>query len=154
LAEGADSVSVCLSKGLGAPAGSVLCGPEHLIRKARRARKLLGGGMRQSGLLAACGLFALDHNVTRLAEDHRRARHLATALAAVAHLAVDLAETETNMVFIAPHADDHDALITHLRRSGILVGAQKPKIRLVTHLDVNDDDIEAVISSVSSFYAR
>jgi len=154
LAEGADTVSVCLSKGLGAPAGSVLCGPEHLIRKARRARKLLGGAMRQSGLLAACGLFALDHNVTRLAEDHRRARQLATALSAVAHLAVDLAETETNMVFIAPHAGDHDALITHLRRSGVLVGAQKPKIRLVTHLDVNDDDIEAVIASVSSFYAR
>jgi len=154
LAESADTVSVCLSKGLGAPAGSVLCGPEHLIRKARRARKLLGGAMRQSGLLAACGLYALDHNVTRLKEDHLRARHLATALTTIPRLAVNVSETETNMVFIAPHAGDHDALIAHLRRSGILVGAQKPNMRLVTHLDVNDDDIETVIASFTSFYAR
>ena len=154
LAENADTVSVCLSKGLGAPAGSVLCGPEHLIRKARRARKLLGGAMRQAGLLAACGLYALDHNVAGLADDHRRARRLATALATIPQLAVDLVETETNMVFIAPHADDHDALLAHLRRSGILFGTQRPKIRLVTHLDVNDDDIEAVISAVLSFYDR
>lgn len=153
LAESVDTVSVCLSKGLGAPAGSVLCGPEHLIRRARRARKLLGGAMRQAGLLAACGLYALDHNVIRLAEDHRRAMRLATALSAIPQLTIDLAETETNMVFVAPLADDHDALIVHLRRRGILFGTQKPKMRLVTHLDVNDDDIETVISSMSSFYA-
>lgn len=154
LAANADTVSICLSKGLGAPAGSVLYGPDHLLRKARRARKLLGGAMRQADLLAACGLYALDHNVTRLAEDHRRARHLATALSAIPQLAVDSAETETNMVFIVPDADDHHTLLAHLRRSGILFGTQKPKIRLVAHLDVNDDDIEAVISSVLSFYAR
>jgi threonine aldolase len=152
LAQVADTVSVCLSKGLGAPAGSVLCGSTGLIHRARRARKLLGGAMRQSGFLAACGLYALEHNVDRLADDHRRARLLADNLAAFERLTVDLAATETNMVFVTPLPEHHGPLRAHLSRDAILTGAQSPTIRLVTHLDISDDDIEQVLGSFRRFY--
>ncbi|MDX1655808.1 MAG: low-specificity L-threonine aldolase, partial [Candidatus Competibacteraceae bacterium] len=109
LVEPFDSLSICLSKGLGAPVGTVLCGGEDFIRQARRWRKVVGGGMRQAGILAAAGLYALEHHVERLAEDHANARRLAEGLAAFPQLNVDLAGVETNMVFLDP--GPHRALV-------------------------------------------
>ena len=139
-----DSVSLCLSKGLGAPVGSVLAGPVELIRKARRARKMLGGGMRQAGILAAAGLFALEHNVARLAEDHRRARALAERLAIVPGLSVDLRTVETNMVFVSTRPSGRRAsdVARLFCEAGAHCLAESPwKIRFVTHLDVDDADV-------------
>ena len=148
-----DSVSICLSKGLGAPVGSVLCGSEDLIARARRNRKLLGGGMRQVGVLAACGLHALDHHVARLADDHRRARTLAQGLAAINGVSVDLERVQSNMVFMDPGAGHHQPLCDFLAGRGILVSAQVPEMRLVTHLDVDDDGVEAMLVGVRDYYA-
>ncbi len=148
-----DSVSLCLSKGLGAPVGSVLSGPEDLIRRARRMRKMLGGGMRQAGVLAAAGVHALDHHVDRLADDHANAKRLAEGLAAIGRLTVDLDAVDTNMLFIQPEPGDHDALHAHLAENGIVLSGQKPKIRVVTHLDVTAEDVERIVETVASFYA-
>ncbi|MDH5558823.1 MAG: low-specificity L-threonine aldolase [Alphaproteobacteria bacterium] len=146
----ADSVSLCLSKGLGAPVGSVLSGSRDFIARARRSRKMLGGGMRQAGILAAAGLYALDHHVDRLAEDHANAKRLAEGLAACKGLAVDT--PETNMVFIAPRAEDLEPLRAHLAERGIIIAAQRPKTRLVTHLDITSEDIERTIEAFRAFY--
>ncbi|MCP4430645.1 MAG: low-specificity L-threonine aldolase [Gammaproteobacteria bacterium] len=144
-----DSISLCLSKGLGAPVGSLLSGSNEFIRIARRNRKLLGGGMRQAGILAACGLYALEHNIDRLAEDHANAAILAEGLARIKDLKV---WQQTNMVFIEL-ADDHAAeLQASLAEQGIVISAGFPSIRLVTHLDVDSSDIERVVDSISSFY--
>ncbi len=139
-----DSASVCLSKGLGAPVGSVLVGPVDFVRKARRARKLLGGGMRQAGILAAAGLFALRHNVSRLAEDHRRAHVLGERLATVPGFSVDLRSVQTNMVFASTRPSGRRAseIARLLCEAGVLCLAESPwKIRFVTHLDVDDADV-------------
>jgi len=139
-----DSASVCLSKGLGAPVGSVLVGPVDFVRRARRARKLLGGGMRQAGILAAAGLFALRHNVSRLAEDHRRAHALGERLATVPGFSVDLRSVETNMVFASTRPSGRRAseVARLLCEAGVLCLAESPwKIRFVTHLDVDDADV-------------
>ncbi|WP_218940310.1 low-specificity L-threonine aldolase [Denitrobaculum tricleocarpae] len=150
----ADTVSLCLSKGLGTPVGSVLCGPRDFIKRALRARKILGGGMRQAGVLAACGLYALEHNIARMAEDHRRATRMAEGLAQFPALKVIHDPDHTNMLFVAPREEDHDALLTHLAKEGIVFGSQKPSIRLVTHLDITDEDVETIISTVGDYYAR
>jgi threonine aldolase len=134
----ADSVSVCLSKGLGAPAGSLVAGDTELIAAARRVRKRLGGSMRQSGILAAAGLYALDHHFERLAEDHQNARRLAEALAGVPGLSVDLSMVETNMIFAEVLRAGWDApkALGALRANGLLAGADgKQRLRFVTHLD-------------------
>ncbi len=144
-----DSVMLCLSKGLGSPVGALLCGSAAFIERARRQRKQLGGGMRQAGVLAACGLYALEHNVERLADDHARAARLAAGLVAIDGLAVRHA---TNMVFVEPAADDVAALREHVEARGVLIGTQKPPLRLVTHLDVDDDGIERAIDAFRSFY--
>ena len=139
-----DSASVCLSKGLGAPVGSVLVGPADFVRRARRARKLLGGGMRQAGILAAAGLWALEHNVARLAEDHRRAHALAERLAIVPGFKVDLRTVETNMVFVSTRPSGRRApeVARLLCEAGVLCLAESPwKVRFVTHLDVDDADV-------------
>lgn len=130
-----DSVSVCLSKGLGAPAGSVLCGNSSFIRAARRWRKVLGGGMRQAGVLAAAGLHALTHHVDRLAEDHRRAGILAQGLQGKGLSAVQ----HTNMVFV--HDLDADSMVAHMARGGVRVSGS----RWVVHMDIDDDDIRHAI---------
>ncbi len=145
-----DTVSLCLSKGLGAPVGTVLCGPADFIRRARRARKLLGGGMRQAGILAACGLYALEHNIERLAEDHANARLLADGLSNIDSLRVT---SETNMVYIEPAVDAHAELRVRLAGQGILVGPEKPAIRMVTHLDIGRSDIERVIDTIIKLYS-
>ncbi|NQW11551.1 MAG: low-specificity L-threonine aldolase [Alphaproteobacteria bacterium] len=147
-----DTVSLCLSKGLGAPVGSVLTGPKDFIARARRLRKMLGGGMRQAGVIAAAGLHALDHHVDRLAEDHANARRLAEGLAAFPRLAVDVDAVDTNMLFITPHPDDADPLRAHLAKHGVVIAGQRPKIRIVTHLDVTESDVDRVIAAVGAFY--
>lgn len=146
-----DTVSVCLSKGLGAPVGSVLVGPKALVDRARRWRKVLGGGMRQAGVMAAAGLYALDHNIERLAEDHANARALAEALAGIDGVKVDPALVQTNMVFMGVAAGRVGPLREHLARRGMLISAA-PAVRLVTHLDVNRDDMTAFAQAVREFF--
>lgn len=145
-----DSVSLCLSKGLGAPVGSVLVGTEAFIARAHRWRKMVGGGMRQAGILAAAGLYALENQVDRLAEDHARARRLAEELGTLAGLEVALSEVQSNMVFIDGPAATRQALVEHLAAHGILVGGYD-RLRMVTHLDIEDDDIARVAEALASF---
>jgi threonine aldolase len=140
LAAGFDTVSVCLSKGLGAPVGSLLCGTEQLVHRAHRIRKMLGGGMRQAGILAAAGLYALDRNRERLVEDHANARHLAERLVASKKLVIDLSTVQTNIVIadLPPKGPVADLIVERARGKGVLLNAIGPRrIRLVTHLDVN-----------------
>jgi threonine aldolase len=147
LCAGFDTVSVCLSKGLGAPAGTVLVGHQGLVDKARRIRKMLGGGMRQVGILAAAGLYALEHNVTRLAEDHANARRLADGLSA---LGFAVEPVQTNMVFASFPKEACAPLQEHLRSREILAFIT-PRARLVTHLDVDAAGVDAVLAAVSEF---
>jgi threonine aldolase len=134
-----DTVSVCFSKGLGAPVGSALAGPETVIAKCRRIRKLLGGGMRQAGILAAGALYALENHVARLADDHRNAQVLAQAIADTPGLRLDPPEVETNLVwfFADPELGTARQIADRLRQQGVLVHAAGPqKLRACTHLDV------------------
>ena len=148
-----DTVSVCLSKGLGAPVGSVLVGPQALIDKARRWRKVCGGGWRQAGMLAAACLHALDHHVERLADDHARAARLAAALAGID--GIRLLGQHTNMVFIDVPAERLRALDAHLREAGIRISiGYLPTLRLVTHLDVDDDDIDRTVAAFAGFFGQ
>ena len=148
LVEGFDSVSVCLSKGLGTPAGTVLVGGSEFIARAKRARKMLGGAMRQAGVLAAAGLYALEHNIERLAEDHANAERLAQGLGALG-LPV---QQHTNMVFLTPPAERAARLVEALRAQGVLVlpGA---RMRLVTHLDVDARGIEHALAAFANALA-
>ena len=145
LCAGFDSVSVCLSKGLGAPVGTVLLGSGGFIDRARRVRKMLGGGMRQAGVLAAAGLYALEHNVSRLAIDHDHAARLAQGLA---RLGLPV-EQHTNMVFVR-HGVDPQALAAHLGAHGVLV-LPAPRLRLVTHLDVDAAGIDRALAAFAAF---
>ncbi len=152
LASGFDSVSICLSKGLGAPVGSVLLGSDALIATGKRWRKMLGGGMRQSGILAAAGLYALDHHVERLAEDHARAHALAAGLREIKNLTVQACHT--NMVFIDVPSARLRELDQHLNDNG--VGASigyLPSVRLVTHLDIDDAAIDRAVEVLARFFA-
>ncbi len=162
----ADSVTFCLSKGLGCPVGSVLCGSEAFIERARRFRKMLGGGMRQAGILAAAGLYALDHNIARLADDHRHARRLAEGLADAPGTTLETTHIPTNMVYFrtnVPAAHFAERLASHDILCGApanIYGAPSAggplsysapvpnRIRLVTHLDIHSDDIERTISVI------
>ena len=144
-----DSVSVCLSKGLGAPVGSVLCGSREFVGKAHRWRKMAGGGMRQAGILAAAGIYALEHNIERLAEDHQNARILASGLAAIEGLRVTPAQT--NILFVAPPAGSADRLRQALAKEDILLGGGD-SLRLVTHLDVTASDVERTIAAFRRFF--
>jgi threonine aldolase len=145
-----DSVSVCLSKGLGAPIGSVLCGSRDLIKSATRWRKMLGGGMRQVGVLAAAGLYALEHHVERLADDHRNAATLAVGLAGIDELRLE--PVQTNIVYVHVPPDRCAALQAHLAGQGV-IALISPKTRLVTHLDVSSKQIESVLQVFQSFFA-
>lgn len=146
-----DSVSICLSKGLGAPVGSVLCGSKDFIKTARRWRKMLGGGMRQAGIIAAAGIYALENNIDRLGEDHDNARLLGEGLAQIDEIEVDLDALHTNMVFFRPRDGKYQALTDYLEQQKILVDAEK-KIRLVTHMQVSSEDVQKVIGTVKRFY--
>ena len=145
-----DSVSICLSKGLGAPVGSVLCGPAPFIESAHRWRKMLGGGLRQAGILAAACLHALDHHVERLADDHANAAHLAEGLRGVDGLAVR--GPFTNMVFVDIPAERVDGLARALATAGI-VASVGTGTRFVTHLDVDRASIDRLIEVVGTCFA-
>ncbi len=144
-----DSVSICLSKGLGAPMGSVLVGSAELMGRANRARKMLGGGLRQAGIVAAAGLHALDHHVDRLAEDHARARRLAEALVGIDGVEVDLDMLETNMVFVS-FGERGPSLQDELTEEGMLTRIGTGWSRFVTHLDVTDDAVDAFVAEVAA----
>jgi threonine aldolase len=148
-----NTISFCLSKGLGAPVGSVLCGPRDVIDKARRWRKVLGGGMRQAGILAAAGIHALTHHVDRLAQDHDNAGMLAKGLAQIKELAVDPSKVQTNMVFFTLEPSRFKALQAYLKQRGILISGRE-KVRLVTHLDVSADDIGVVIGAFKNYFSQ
>jgi threonine aldolase len=149
LCRGFDSVSACLSKGLGAPAGTVLVGSKPFIAEARRWRKMLGGGMRQAGVLAAAGLYALEHHVERLAEDHENALALAKGLSEVGELKI--AMPQTNIVFVTVAGDQAAALQSHLLAHGVraLIGS---RTRLVTHLDISRAQVKHAVAAFKSHY--
>jgi threonine aldolase len=148
-----ETVSICLSKGLGAPVGSLLCGPKPIIDKARRWRKVLGGGMRQAGILAAAGIYALTHHVERLAEDHENAKLLAMGLAEIDELGVDPSRVQTNMIFFSMEPSRFKSLQTYLKERGILISGRE-KVRLVTHLDVTRGDIRITIKAFKDHLAK
>ncbi len=141
-----DSVSVCLSKGLGAPVGSVLCGSDAFIAKARRLRKMVGGGMRQAGVLAAAGLYALEHQVQRLADDHHHARLIGDGLQALGY---PVEPVQTNMVYVQM-GDQAGALKAFCAERGIVLTAA-PRLRIVTHMDILPEHVEAILDSFASF---
>lgn len=145
-----DTLSFCLSKGLGAPVGSLLCGPAVCIERARRFRHMMGGGWRQAGILAAAGLYALEHHVARLADDHRRAARIGQAIAA-SRVARLLSPVATNIVLFAPKDGlGVDDLVARLAGHGVLVAATGPDVvRIVTHLDVSEADAERVCAVIS-----
>lgn len=143
-----DTVSVCFSKGLGAPVGSALAGTRETIRKARRIRKLLGGGMRQAGIIAAGALYALTHHIDRLAEDHANARRLAAAIRQLDGLHLEPDEVDTNIVIfsVAPRLGTAEQFVARLQRAGLLMLAiNQRQVRAVTHLDVTADDVNRAI---------
>mgnify|MGYP005845527035 FL=1 len=145
-----DSVSCCLSKGLGTPVGSVLCGSRNFIARARRWRKMVGGGMRQAGILAAAGLYALSHNINRLADDHANAARLAEGLSGIDAIRIDEKTLQTNMV-LADIDADMQALVKHLAGQGICISPGSP-VRLVTHLDIDAADIDRTVAGFRSFF--
>ena len=139
-----DTVSVCFSKGLGAPVGSALAGPREFILRARRVRKLFGGGMRQAGFLAAAALYALDHHVERLAEDHRNAQIMAQAIADTPGLRLNPAEVETNLIWVdvEPELGTIKDVAARLKQQGVLVHASGTRFRACAHLDVSPAQAE------------
>lgn len=149
--QGFDSVSVCLSKGLGAPVGSVLCGSRQLIEEGKRWRKMLGGGMRQAGIIAAAGLYALQHNVQRLADDHANAAWLAAELAKIGALQVSL--PHTNILFVTMPREACQGLNAALAAERIRV-SMAPTLRLVTHLDVTRADLEKVAAVFAHYFKQ
>jgi threonine aldolase len=151
IAEGCDSVMFCLSKGLGAPVGSMLCGGRELIDEARIVRKRMGGGMRQAGIIAAAGLYALQHHVARIADDHRRAKRLADVLAEHPLVASPPGPVETNIVIVSlRNAESQEQVLAKLRAREVLAGPMGPgRIRFVTHLDVDDAKLERAIAALS-----
>ena len=152
IASGFDTVSVCLSKGLGAPVGSVLCGSREIIARAHRIRKMAGGGMRQAGMLAAAGSYALDYHVDRLAEDHALAERLADGLAGVPGLLVE--RPHTNILFVdleGPAKKQSAGLIEYLKSHDILVTGLY-RLRFVTHMDVDAAGIDRVIAAITKYF--
>ncbi|MEM8798119.1 MAG: low-specificity L-threonine aldolase [Pseudomonadota bacterium] len=147
IAKHGDSVSFCLSKGLGAPVGSVLVGSHELIEKARRHRQMLGGGMRQAGILAAAGLYALQHNVSRLKTDHARADTLASALSSIPGLKVD--PPQTNIVFSDVDTAMQDSVAAYLQENGIRVSGKPDRLRWVTHLGLDDAVLNQTLTLLS-----
>jgi len=145
IAQHFDTVSVCFSKGLGAPVGSALCGSKALIKSAHRWRKMLGGGMRQAGVLAAAALHALDHHVARLADDHALAQRLAAGLSGLPHIRVEA--PQTNIVFADVQGQRAAGLMEHLKSRGVLATGLY-RLRFVTHLDVDAEGVDRAIAAV------
>lgn len=152
-----DSLSICFSKGLGAPVGSAVAGSTDFIKRAHRFRKMSGGGMRQIGYLAAAAIYALDNNVERLAEDHENARLLARAISEFDCFHVDLDAVQTNMVFFDVVAEDLNAprVVSMLRKEGVLMGViTNRRIRAVTHLDVSREDVFQAIGVFKKLFSK
>jgi threonine aldolase len=148
IGRGFDTVTLCFSKGLGCPLGALIAGSHDLMARARRGKHYFGGAMRQSGIVAAAALYALDQHVDRIADDHARARRLGEGLAA-AGVQVDLGQVETNFVQIDVGLDRGGA-IERMRERGVLVSTtvHPTVVRAVTHLDVTDEDIETAVASI------
>ena len=146
-----DSVSVCFSKGLGAPMGSALCGSKELIGRAHRIRKMTGGGLRQAGVVAAAALYALDHHVDRLRQDHAMAQRLAAGLQNLSDLSVRSAQT--NIVFLDVSEGRGPALLAHLKAAGVLATGMLG-LRFVTHLDVDAEAIDRAIAAIRDFIEK
>jgi threonine aldolase len=149
-AQWADSVSVCLSKGLGAPIGSLVAGSKSFIDRVHRFRKMFGGGMRQVGIIAAAGIYALEHHLERLKEDHRNAKRLAVGLKELKGVSIDPKHVETNIIiFDVTHTGMTGSQVAEaMKKEGVLIHAfGKTQIRLVTHLDVNAEDIETTLKA-------
>jgi len=152
-----DTVSICFSKGLGAPVGSAVAGSKEVIKRVHRFRKMFGGGMRQAGVIAAGALYALEHHVDRLADDHTNAKRLASAVAELPDVILDPATVETNIVIfdLRESAGTAKALCDALRADGVLMFPIAPqRIRAVTHLDVSREDIERAIAALSRLLKR
>jgi threonine aldolase len=147
-----DSLSICLSKGLGAPVGSVLVGSKPFIAEARRVRKAFGGGMRQAGYLAAAGIYALDHHVERLRDDHAHARQLATALAELSWV-TNIRPVQTNiLIFDLTPPNTPATFLAYLKQNGVIASAFGPQtIRFVTHLDVTQTMIQQAINVINRY---
>ncbi len=138
-----DSISCCLSKGLGAPVGSIIGGTKEFIKEAFRVRKSWGGGMRQVGILAAAGLYALKNNINRLAEDHQKAKILAKAISEISSFEIELGSVQTNIVIFKSNQSSVDEVISKCKESGLLISEGRPGyLRAITHLDVSFEDIE------------
>lgn len=155
IAQNFDTVSFCLSKGLAAPVGSLLCGPEEVIRTARRYRKMVGGGMRQAGVLAAAGIVALTEMVERLQDDHENARRLAEGLVAIPGYSIDLKTVQTNMAFITLAQPLAEKFSPFMREKGILIGGSSyHPVRAVTHYGIEAEDIEYIIEAAAQCSAQ
>jgi threonine aldolase len=154
LVASADTISFCFSKGLGAPVGSVLTGPRPFIDRARLMRRQVGGGMRQAGMIAAGALYALEHHVDRLADDHSNARRLAAGIAGAPHVRIDPDAVETNMVFVELEGIDGADFRARLAEAGVLCSASAPqRVRMVTHMDVTADQIDTAIERIRAVLA-
>jgi threonine aldolase len=150
LARCADSIGFCLSKGLSAPVGSLLCGSARFIDKARRNRKMLGGGMRQAGVLGAAGLVALDTMIDRLADDHANAKRLAEGLGRVPGIRIDPASVETNIVIFGVEGRSAAEFLEAIRRNGVLAGAPGPaSVRMVTHYGISAGDVDEALNRIA-----
>jgi threonine aldolase len=152
-----NTVTICFSKGLGAPMGSMIAGTADVIGRVRRVRKMLGGGQRQVGIVAAAALYALDHHVERLAEDHANAKRLAQALAGMPGVTLDPGEVDTNIVIfeVDPEKMSPAEVVAAMAKRGVFMFAFGPtKVRCVTHLDVSPDDIETAIGAFSEVFGR
>ena len=147
LLENVDSVSICLSKGLSAPVGSLVCGSEEFISKARRIRKMLGGGMRQAGVIAAAGIVALEKMVDRLNEDHINAKKLAVGLSKIPNIGIDVDKVQTNILYFEIKNVSELKLASLLEEKGIKLYPRKPKWRIVTHSGVTSADIDFVLDA-------
>ncbi len=148
-----DSVSICMSKGLGAPVGSVLCGSKDFIERSRRWRKVLGGGMRQAGILAAACIYALDNNVDKLGNDHANADRLAKGLRDISALSLRGDTAQTNMVFASMDAASMLKLVAFMEERGVRLAAGNP-MRLVTHNGISQDDIDTALSGFQAFFSH
>ncbi len=146
-----DSVSICLSKGLGAPVGSVLVGSNEFIEQAHRWRKMFGGGMRQSGILAAAGIYAIENNIERMKKDHARAKTIARAIDEMDHVSVDVDAVQTNMVYFSANDYTASEVSQKMAKAGIdMFDISPTHCRIVTHLHITDEDVQGVIDALAS----
>ncbi|HKZ51385.1 MAG TPA: beta-eliminating lyase-related protein, partial [Dehalococcoidia bacterium] len=148
LAQPADSVCFSLCKGLACPIGSILCGPGHLIQRARKLRKMLGGGMRQVGIIAAAGVVALETMIHRLAQDHANAQLLGHGISRIPGLRLEPPQVETNLVFFVPEGIDLQTFQRRLEREGVLSLVEDDRLRMVTHWGIQREDIEEALERV------